>query len=236
MGRRKVDAGLFLVHPLVHRRREDAHVVAGRGGRRFACLMLAAAVVEDRFGRLDNRAELLDEAGARALELVDLGDELLPPPLRVGDDLLGLQLRLGEDDVRLLARVGLHLLGEALRRGQRLLQQLLAVLELVDARLAPPQFLVLAVELALQVLELRGHEVEVLPNLFLVDAAEAPPAERLLPEVERSELHGSEDTTAVKDTFLAASGSAAWLAGAAPRTPPRRSALTQYMEIGRAHV
>src|SRR5207248_8606793 len=87
---------------------------------------------------------------------------------------------------------------DLLRSGQRLLQELLAVLELVDPRFAPAQLLVLPVQLANQLLQLGGDEIQPGAHLALVEATQSDLAEGLLVQVERGELHGSEDTPAVK--------------------------------------
>src|SRR5207249_4117956 len=153
-----------------------------------------------------------------------LPDQGHPARLRVGDDLLRLQLRLGEDDVRLLAGVRLHLLGHLLRGGQRLLQKLLAVLELVDPRLAPAELLVLSVRLADQLLQLRGDQIQPGADLALVEAAQSDLAKGLLVQVEGSQLHVSEDTSAVKVPVRSGC-----FGVTAANTPPRCDALTWYI-------
>src|SRR5262249_39998591 len=141
----------------------------------------------------------------------------------------GLQLRVRQDDVGLFARVGLHLLGQPLRGGQRLLQQLLAVLELVDPGLPAPQLLVLLVQLPRHLLELARHEVEERPHFLLVEAAEPGLAEGLLLQVEGRQLHGSEDTPAVKVPLRSPLASPGCSLDGALWTPPRAIALTRYI-------
>src|SRR3989475_3306382 len=217
-GRPRSRDGLLL---LVHRRRQKRHVVRRR---RLFLLRLRPHVVEHRLVLIEQRLQLLHEARARPLQLLDLADQLHPPGLGVRGDLLRLQLGVGDDDVRLLAGVDLHLLGQLLRGGQRLLEELLAVLEFVDPGLAAAQLLVLAVELARQVLPLGGDEAEPGAPLALVEAPERDLAEGLLLQVEGSELHGSQDTPAVKVPVRSGA-----LGETAAKTPPRCEAFTWYM-------
>src|SRR5437660_2605765 len=211
-------AGLFL---LVHRRRQKRDVVRRR---RLFLLRLRAHVVEHRLVLIEQRLHLLHERHARPLQLLDLADQLHPSRLRIRDDLLRLQLGAGDDVFHLLAGVDLHLLCHLLGGGQRLLEELLAVLEFVDPGLAAAQLLVLAVELARQLLQLGGDEVEPGAHLALVESPERDLAEGLLLQVEGSELHGSEDTPAVKVPVRSGA-----LGETAAKTPPRWEAFTWYM-------
>src|SRR5205085_10303911 len=103
--------------------------------------------------------------------------------------------------------------------------QLLAILELVDAGLAAAELLVLPVQLADQLLELGGDQIEERAHLALLQTPEGGLAERLLLQIERRELHRSEDTAAVK--VCAGSGGRSGVTAA--RTPPRCSAFTRYI-------
>src|SRR5206468_8599553 len=102
-----------------------------------------------------------------------------------------------------------------------------ALLVVRDAGLAPAQLLVLLVELAVQLLHLGGAQLEEEAHLALIQSSKPRLAKRLLLQVERSELHGSEDTPTDELPFLATEGSVGRAAGglatgAAARTPSRR--------------
>src|SRR5204863_7567729 len=206
---------------LAHRRREERHVVCRR---RFFLLRLRPQVIEHRLVLIQYPLQLLHERRPRALQLLDLSHQLHPARLRVGDDLLRLQLGLGDDDVHLLAGVRLHLLCDLLGGGQRLLQELLAVLELVDPRFAPAQLLVLPVHLADKLLQLGGDDIQPGAYLALVEATQSDLAEGLLVQVEGRQLHGSEDTPAVKVPVRSGG-----FGETAANTPPRSDALTWYI-------
>src|SRR5438128_5140661 len=206
---------------LADRRRQERHVVRCR---RLFLVRLRPQVVEHRLVLIEQPLQLLHERRPRPLQLLDLSNQGHPSRLRVGDDLLRLQLALGDDDVGLLARVRLHFLGHLLRRGQRLLQQLLAVLEFVDPRFPAAQLLVLPVQFADQLLQLRGDQIEPGADLALVEAAQSDLAKGLLVQVEGRQLHVSEDTSAVKVPVRSAG-----FGETAANTPPRCDALTWYI-------
>src|SRR5205814_1250320 len=199
-------------------------------------MQLIQEIVELKRARagFDQRAELLHEPRAGALQLVDLLDELHALALGVGDDLLRLGLGVRGDDLGLLAGVRLHLVRQPLGRGERLLEQLLALLVIGDAGLAAAQLLVLLVELAVQLLHLGGALLEEEADLALVQSSESHLAERLLLQVERSELHGSEDTPTAELPFRTRVGSVfrptgGRVVGEAASTPSRRPCFTRYM-------
>src|SRR4051812_11020947 len=236
---REIPRALLLVDAL--RRRSEERDVVGHGRVLLRLRHLAADLVEQGFVRVDEGTELLDEARLRPLQLVDLGDELHALALGVGDDLLRLQLRVRHEDLGFLAGVRLHVVGQALGGGERLLEQMLALLVVRDARLAPSQLLVLLVELARHLLQLGGAQFEEKSHLALVHSSKSYLAEGLLLQVERSEFHGSEDTPTGEHPFLRASLSTEGVAifstgrtagrdgGVAPRTPFRRPCLTRYI-------
>ena len=107
-------------------------------------------------------------------------------------DLLGQQvgaaLRLADDQLRFVLRRRLHLVGQLLRRHQRVAQRVLALAMLDQQRLAARQVLAQPIDLAQRALVVVGRLGQERHDLGLVEAAHRG-AEARLPHVERGDAH-----------------------------------------------
>src|SRR6267143_4245375 len=146
-------------------------------------------LLEQSVVHLHGGAQALRELAPHALEGLDLRVQVALRLARGIDDPVGLRLGLADDDARLAARALLHLFHEPLRRHERLLEHLLALLQAPGALLERLELLLEQRVLLEQGLVIRGEVLQEGVDLLGVEAAEHLHGELLLADIHRCDAH-----------------------------------------------